>query len=242
MSEALYADRPDVYDALYADKEYDAEVEFVVEQFEAKGNGGDRALVVGCGTGEHSTRLRERGFEVTGVDRYEAMVERARTKSDAEFRVGRLPDLPVDDEFDLVFLPFTVVDHLPPEAFAPSLRSLADALADDGLLVFDTMGERPPEPTALQLYTYDRPEGTYARLVQKRPFGDRRVRWDSLVVTPDGDVFADVHDLTDYDRAVVVGALEVLGLSVETFGWYGDTEQEGYDATVFVASAGSGSR
>jgi len=239
VSEALYAEHPDVYDALYADKGYDREVAFVCEQFDERGNGGDRALVVGCGTGEHSKRLRDRGFDVTGVDRYEAMVERARSKSDADFRVGRLPDLPVDGAFDLVFVPFTVVNHLSPDDFAPGLRALGDALADDGLLVFDVMGDRPEEPTPMQLYTSDRPEGTYARLVQKRPTDGRRYRWDSLVFTPDGEFFADVHELTDFDRAVVVGALEVLGLDVETFGWYGDVDESETDMTVFV---GAGSR
>ena len=236
MSEALYADHPDVYDALYADKEYDREVEFVCERFDEQGNGGDRALVVGCGTGEHGRRLRARGFDVTGVDRYEAMVERARTKSDADFHVGRLPDLPVDGTFDLVFVPFTVVNHLPPDDFAPSLRALVDALADDGLLVFDVMGDRPTEPTAMQLTTTDRPEGTYARLVQKRPLDGRRYRWNSLVFTPDGEFFADVHELTDFDREVVVGAMNVLGLDVETFGWYGDVDESETDTTVFVGS------
>ncbi|PSP44853.1 hypothetical protein BRC68_01330 [Halobacteriales archaeon QH_6_64_20] len=67
MEQALY-DRPDAYDALYASKDYEREVRFVLNRFNEHGNSGDRVLVVGCGTGQHSLFLRERGFEVTGVD------------------------------------------------------------------------------------------------------------------------------------------------------------------------------
>ncbi|MHC3438901.1 hypothetical protein ACYJ1Y_12575 [Natrialbaceae archaeon A-gly3] len=48
MSDALYTEYPAVYDALYAEKPYDAEVEFVAEYVEA----GDRVLVVGVDLSE----------------------------------------------------------------------------------------------------------------------------------------------------------------------------------------------
>ncbi len=233
MSEALYAEHPAVYDALYADKEYDAEVEFVVSKFEERDTNRKRALVVGCGTGEHAKRLTERGFDVTGIDRYEAMVERARTKSNATFSVGALPELPVEGAFDLVFLPFTVINHLSREEFAPSIRALADVLAEGGLLVFDQIFTDSFAGSAPGLQTHSRPDGTYARLIQVHSMGDRRYRWDSLVFTPDGEFFADAHDLTDYAPAFVRGVLDVLGLSVETFDWYGEGESE--DSVVFVA-------
>lgn len=239
MTETLYAERPDVYDALYADKEYDEEVEFVVSEFEERGNGGDRALVVGCGTSEHSRRLVECGFDVTGVDRYEAMVERARTKSDATFRVGALPGLPVEGLFDLAFLPFTVVNHLSPDELAPSLQAVVDVLADSGLLVFDQLPlstENRP-----RMATYEAPEGTYARLVDVHKVGDgdgdiaTRFCWDSFVVTPDGETFVDAHDYTNYDATYLVGVLEGLGLETWAYEWYADEPADDVeDALLYV--------
>jgi SAM-dependent methyltransferase len=233
--ETLYAERPEVYDALYADKEYDDEVAFVISEFEERGNGGDRVLVVGCGTGEHSRRLVERGFDVTGVDRYEAMVERARTKSDATFHADSLPDLSVEGPYDLAFLPFTVVNHLRHSEVAPSLRSVADVLTDGGLLVFD---ELPlSEEDRPRMATYDAPDGTYGRLVDVRHVEGDRYRWDSFVVTPDGDAFVDAHEYTNHDPAYLVGVLEGLGLDVTTYEWYDAHEPtDGVDdARVFVA-------
>lgn len=236
MAESLYAEHPDVYDALYAGKDYDGETEFVVEQFQAHGNDGNRVLVVGCGTGEHSRRLTDRGFDVTGVDKYEAMVERARTKSDARFAVGSLPDVPVAGPFDLAFLPFTVVNHLPDSALGPSLRAVADVLADGGVLVFDHMSfaEWPEGP---QLVVHDRENGTYARLTQVHERDESRHRWDSLVFTPDGRFFADTHELTTYDPARLVGLLESEGLDVTTCSDYDGTPAKDEDAMfVYVAA------
>ena len=244
MSEALYAEYPDVYDALYATKEYDAEVEFVVSQFEANADPGDperdagdadqkRALLVGCGTGEHARRLLDAGFDVTGVDKYPAMVERARTKSDATFRVGELPDLEVEREYDLVWLPFTVLDHLSHDDVAPSLRATAEALADGGLLVFDqlTTDVADSEP---RLHSYPTEQGTYARLTHVHERGEDEYQWDSLVVTPDGEFFVDTHRLYDHDPAFLSGVCEVLGLDLNRFGWYEERDPED-GAETFVA-------
>ncbi|WP_309221846.1 class I SAM-dependent methyltransferase [Halorussus sp. MSC15.2] len=238
MNENLYAEYPETYDAIYAEKDYDAEVEFVLDRFAAVAGGdadAERALIVGCGTGEHSKRLREEGFEVVGVDKYPAMVERARTKSDAEFRVGELPDLPVDGQFDLVWFPFTVVQHLDPDAVAESLRAAADHLTADGVLVFDQFATGE-EGTYPRLVSYESDDGTYARLTDVHEVGDSSYRWDSLVFTPDGEFFADTHRLYDHDAAYLDGVCGVLGLSVERHGWYdadADPDESGH--AVFVA-------
>lgn len=42
---------------------------------------GDRALDLCCGPGRHAVPLARRGFEVTGVDRHEAFLERARRRA-----------------------------------------------------------------------------------------------------------------------------------------------------------------
>jgi len=244
MNENLYAEYPEAYDALYARKDYDSEVEFVRSTFEEAVESGAerdesdqrRALVVGCGTGEHSKRLREEDFAVVGVDKYPAMVERARSKSDAEFRVGELPDLPVEGSFDLVWFPFTVVQHLGPDAVADSLRAAADRLADGGVLVFDQIsGQNFGDSASLRTYPSD--EGTYARITHVHDAEDGGSRYDALVFTPDGEFFVDTHRLYDHDDAYLEGVCDVLGLSVERHGWYdedADPDESGH--VVYVAT------
>jgi SAM-dependent methyltransferase len=249
MNENLYAEYPEAYDALYAGKDYNAEVEFVLSLFEEEVGRDEKgveaetdesvapsALVVGCGTGEHSKRLREVGFEVVGVDKYPAMVERARTKSDGEFWVGELPNLPVEGEFDLVWFPFTVVQHLDPDELAESLRVAADRLAEGGLLVFDQLVAEE-EGTGPRLRTYDSEEGTYARLTHVHEVADDEYRWDSLVFTPEGEFFVDAHRLFDHDSAFFSGVCDVLGLSLDRYGWYDEDAEPGEDGHyVFAAN------
>ncbi|WP_265111507.1 class I SAM-dependent methyltransferase [Halosolutus halophilus] len=230
MSDALYREYPAVYDALYADKPYDEEVEFVTDFVAA----GGRILVVGCGTGEHSRRLRDRGYDVVGVDPSEAMLERARKKSDADFVLGSLPELPVDGTCDLVFVPFTVVNHLEHGTVDASLETLVDRLAPGGTLVLDTMWV-PEDGTDLTLGVHERPEGDYARLhqIHVRDVDAGTYRWDSIVFTPDGSWFADTHDLIDAPAEAIVELLEERGLAVEIYDGY--READGWPATVVVA-------
>lgn len=232
MSEALYAEHPEVYDALYREKDYDVEVAFAVEQLGSAA--GASALIVGCGTGEHARRLVDRGVEVVGVDRYGAMVERARGKSDATFCVDSLPDLAVEGAFDLVWLPFTVVNHLDPGALAPALRACAGRLADGGVLLVDSMVV-PEDGAPPGLRSHRTEEGTYARLVQVHRVADGRFRWDSLVFTPDGEFFVDVHDLTAFGDAELRARLEAEGLAVEVHDGYGGGDSSTGELTVFVA-------
>ena len=252
MPETLYAERPDVYDALYAEKDYGGETEFVVSKFETHAETDRRrALIVGCGTGEHGGRLADAGFEVVGVDKYPAMVERARAKSeaaglDAEFRRGELPDLAPSDlhpsgAFDLVWLPFTVVQHLPPDDLAPSLQVLVDALAPGGLLVFDQL-PMDEEPFVPRLSTYSSEASTFARLTQVREVDDTKravaaaYRYEALVFTPDSEFFVDTHRLFDHDPTYLRGVCDALGLSLAAFDWYDDAESDEGGPTTFVAT------
>ncbi|MFB6206764.1 MAG: class I SAM-dependent methyltransferase [Haloglomus sp.] len=241
MREALYAAHPEAYDALYAEKSYAAEAAWVLDRFEAVGSDGDRALVVGCGTGEHDRHLLEAGFDVTGVDRYEAMVERAREKNpDATYATDALPDLSVEGRYDLVWAPFTVVNHLPRSDLGAAVRAMADRLAPGGLLLFDTLdvdfedgdgdGDRDGEsPARFRAHPDPGGDGFYARLVQNYETDEGRYRWDSLVLTPDGEWFVDRHTLTSFDPAFVAGVVAGAGLSPTVHDeWYGTGDIPGH--------------
>ena len=65
---------------------------------------GLRLLDVGCGTGEYMAQLRERDFDVAGVDGSNEMIERARANNPgAEIRQGEVEKIPFPDgSFDIV--------------------------------------------------------------------------------------------------------------------------------------------
>jgi ubiquinone/menaquinone biosynthesis C-methylase UbiE len=95
------------------------------------------ALDAACGTGRHAARLARLGHRVIGVDATEAMLARAREKvPGAEFRVGRLESLPVDDaSVDVITcaLALTHVTELRPVfgEFARALRPGGSVVTSD---------------------------------------------------------------------------------------------------------------
>ena len=111
------------------------------------------AVDAACGTGRHSVMLAELGYEVIGVDATEAMLELARPKvPDADFRLGRLEALPVDDgTADLVTcgLALTHVDDLGPviSEFGRVLRPGGELIISDIHPVMASTGGAAAFPT-----------------------------------------------------------------------------------------------
>ena len=99
---------------------------------------GRRAADVGCGAGLLAEPLARLGAEVTGVDAAPENIAAARDHAlvqglAADYRIGSVEAL--DGKYDLV-TSLEVVEHVAaPRLF---LHGLADALAEDGLLILST--------------------------------------------------------------------------------------------------------
>lgn len=231
MKHSLH-DHPGVHDALYARKPYAEEVEFALE----RAPGADRALVVGCRTGEHVRRFEAAGVEAVGVDPSSALIEHARERSESAFHVGKLPDLPIDGEFDLVVAPFMTVNRLAAEEFEPALAALADRVGEDGTLVLDT-GEYPDmgAPTLRTAGEDDgTPEGNCALFEQFRRSEGREVRAERVVLHGES-WFVDGHELVAFGNDEVGTRLADLGFVVKREDWLPDPTTAA-ESSVFVAS------
>src|SRR3954454_21082889 len=92
-------------------------------------------LDAGCGTGYLSSKLRDRGARVTGVDFAGRMVEIARADHpDIDFRVDSCTELATlgDEQFDLVVANYVLMDT--PDLGA-TMRAFARVLKPDGAAV-----------------------------------------------------------------------------------------------------------
>lgn len=230
MEQEIYS-HPTAYDTLYQWIDYEEEVEFVLEQSKRRGIGEGSALIVGCGTGNHARHLSQNGFDVLGVDPQVEMLDRAREKSNARFATDSLPDLDVEDEFDLVWAPYNVLQYLDEDELHCGLRSLANVVAESGVLVFDVGEIRPMESPDFRI-TAD--ENTMcAHLTQTHPLSENRVQRNTIFFIGD-DWFFDRHTLSNFDPDAIEEALYDLEFTVQTREGYGETSK--YDETVFVAS------
>jgi len=123
---------------------YDAKHAFVWEK--ARGlldilapKPGERILDLGCGTGQLTSEIANRGAQVLGVDLSAEMIEEARRKFPAlEFRTADARSLPFADEFDAVFSNAAL--HWIPQA-DQVVASVARSLRAGGRLVAEFGGK-----------------------------------------------------------------------------------------------------
>ncbi len=117
---------------------------------------GSRALDIGCGICANSVRLARRGYNVTGADYSEAILEPARQNvahqglSD-QISVQREDILALSfpaDEFDLV-LCFGVLMHIP--AAEQALDELVRVAKPGGYVVFEEINRYSPEAYLMRL-------------------------------------------------------------------------------------------
>ncbi len=134
----LYAS---AYDALYQDKDYEGECDFVEAAADRYlDHRASHILDLGCGTGGHAIPLAQRGFHVTGLDQSAAMIERAQRKRTTlnghtdyvRFEVGDACRTVVGGTFDLVTCMFAVLSYQTTDADALALLKNARRHLDEG--------------------------------------------------------------------------------------------------------------
>lgn len=232
MTERLYTEHPQLYDAIQAHWPYERDVDFVVAAAERAGLDPDRLLELGCGTGEHTRRFVDRGFDVTAVDKHEGMLEVARSKCQADFRQQTLPQLALEDEFPLAVAIRGVINHLGPDELAPAAAAVRTHLSDGGLFVFDN-SPLPPEGNHPGIDIGAADGGDYARIAQHVPVDDGRLDWRAVTFTPDGEFFINSRLMTPFEDARIGRILQDEGFAVETHAGFGPDDER----TVFVAAA-----
>jgi SAM-dependent methyltransferase len=179
MSDTFGAAYAQQYDLLYQDKNYDAEVALLERLFQRHELRGNTVLDLGCGTGQHATRLARRGFEVTGVDRSPEMLRIARVKAEQSldelspqpsFVEGDITSVRLGGEpFDVALMMFAVLGYqVTNEAVRAALLTVRSHLRPGSLFICDVwygpavLHLRPSERTKV----VDAPGGQVIRSVR----------------------------------------------------------------------------
>jgi SAM-dependent methyltransferase len=134
------------YDLLYAEKDYRGECDLVEAAVARHTRQRPRTLLdIGCGTGGHSIELAGRGYEVTGVDLSQSMLDEAARKSVAlptsqrpAWQCGDARDFDTSRAFDLGIMMFAVVGYLTTnDDVLAGLRNIRRQLKQGALFVCD---------------------------------------------------------------------------------------------------------
>jgi 2-polyprenyl-3-methyl-5-hydroxy-6-metoxy-1,4-benzoquinol methylase len=120
------------------------EVDFIEKEINHNKN--FKILDIGCGTGRHAIELAKRGYNVTGIDLSESMIEKAKEKArisglDVDLQVADARNLHFEDQFNLAIMicegafPLMETDEMNFEI----LKNAAKALNTGGKLIFTTL-------------------------------------------------------------------------------------------------------
>ena len=131
----------DVFNEKYVP--YQKQCDFIEEAVAEYGKSARRILDLACGTGNHSIRLAERGYEVVGVDLSDKLLAIARDKAataalEVDFRHGDMRDLSFDADFDVaICLNYPVAHCASHTDLARFFRGVRDSLKPGGIFIFD---------------------------------------------------------------------------------------------------------
>ena len=102
-----------------------------------------KLLELACGTGIQSVRFAKAGFDVTGLDLSEDMLEIARKRAEAageaiEFKQGNMLDLSQAGKYDLVTCYSDSICYMADEVEVGDVfKQVYDSLNDGGVFIFD---------------------------------------------------------------------------------------------------------
>jgi SAM-dependent methyltransferase len=125
------------YDLIYKDKNYAKEADFVEACFKEYLKP-KKTLEIGCGTGNYTAVFSERGYQITGIDNSEEMLEIARSKCNCNFLKMDIRNLSLPSKFDCCLALFAVMGYLTGNGdLMKALTKVREHLTNDGLFIFD---------------------------------------------------------------------------------------------------------
>lgn len=146
------------YDLIYREKDYETECDYLEQLFGRFSVTPVKSLLdLGCGTGGHALLMARRGYEVTGVDMSELMLQKAKEKAaeqrlSVEFLLSDIRRLDVGCSFDAVISMFAVISYQTTnEDLLDAFGSVRRHIKEGGIFIFDSwhgpavLFERPGE-------------------------------------------------------------------------------------------------
>lgn len=159
----MYDAFAEVYDELMGEVAYGDWADYVFRNFLNGRREVKRIMEFGCGTGNITIPLAQKGLDITAVDLSEEMMTVADEKADdlglksIRFYLGDMANFQIDDSFDAVIACCDTVNYLASlDDFANFLLGSKEALAEDGLLLFDmNTSEKYKSIIEDKTYVYD---------------------------------------------------------------------------------------
>jgi 2-polyprenyl-3-methyl-5-hydroxy-6-metoxy-1,4-benzoquinol methylase len=97
------------YNALYQDKDYLGEVEYVEPFLNSKKN----VLDIGCGTGKHLKIFQDKGYEIFGIDMSDSQIEQAKNLlgANTNLQQAKASEFSFNQKFDNIISLFHIMSY-----------------------------------------------------------------------------------------------------------------------------------
>jgi ubiquinone/menaquinone biosynthesis C-methylase UbiE len=227
-----------VYDAIMSDIDYEAWGKFILEEVRKRGWKPGTVLDLGCGTGNSSLPMFALGFEVTGLDMSEEMLEQAREKlPPVSFVQGNFKTFKLDKTFSLAYSVFDSLNNLlTEEDFLAAARNIYNHLQPGGFFMFDvntTVGLR-------ELWEAGRAEGWAGDVYYRwtHTFDEKTNLAKVEAYCESGNMsFTEVHFEKPYDASDLKRLLSQAGFTaIETITYPdGEVSQEDHERIWVIA-------
>jgi len=219
--ERMYGDRADLYDRIYADKDYRQEAEHLRDLLHDYGvEPGARILEAACGTGRYLQYL-DRWFDVSGFDLHPPMLEIAGDRlrdRDIELFQTDMAELEVETSFGAVVCLFASIAYLKTDAkLARTARRFYETVEPGGIVVVEPWLFPEQYITGQpSLHTYESDDLVISRQSVSKRRGNVSVldlHW--LVGRCDEDVehFTETHELRMYTVREMLHAFSEAGFA-----------------------------
>lgn len=241
-----------LYDVDNRDNLHD-DIPFYIEY--AKQQQGE-VLELGCGTGRVALALSAKGFNVTGLDLSQQMLDefysKLINKQELEEKItlvhGNMADFSFNRQFGLIIAPFRAFQALTDDSdIKNALSCIYKHLTEDGIFIVNVFNPRPVMdeswiyPETVQWERLDEKTGNY---VVKKHWGDKidiknQVIYPHFafeVTYPDGKTqrIVDNLSLKYYYNDQLRNVVEIAGMEVtEEYSWYDKTPPGGREI-IFV--------
>lgn len=192
----VFSEYAHFYDLYYADKDYAAEVNFVLGLARQFADEPTDLLDMGCGTGRHLVEFAKRELKCDGFDLSEDMLTQARERlsaTDVNLSQGNLASFDNGKDYDLLVSMFAVMGYLVKnEDLVAGLRTAKKHLRPGGVFIFDNwfgpavLAQRPEE----RRHEYNDGRDTIVRAVSPEldPVGQNVTVNYTVTVSRDGNI------------------------------------------------------
>ena len=138
MSKKVFNFYSRFYDMLNSNKDYVAEVDYIVSLLEKFCLKGKNLLEFGSGTGKHGNLLAKKGYSVIGVEKSSEMISQAIQSERFQTKIGDISSINLDRNFDAVLSLFHVMSYQSSnKTLLATFLNAYNHMTSGGLFIFD---------------------------------------------------------------------------------------------------------